>query len=76
MLSLTQPVLVPTGVVLAGVELMSDDVDGDDAQAANIMALRAMVNHNRRDLEPYTVGSFAAQRISMRHKEINECRQR
>jgi hypothetical protein len=51
-LSLTQAVFVPTGVVVAVVELVPDDVDGDDVQAANVMAVRASVNHNRRSFRP------------------------
>ena len=60
MLSFTQSVFVPTGVVVAMVELVSDDVEGDDVQAANVVALRAaMVNHNSRDFRPCTTQSLA-----------------
>jgi hypothetical protein len=62
-LSFTQSVFVPTDVVVAGVELVSDDVDGDDVQAANVVALRAATaNHNRRDLRACTVQSLAVHR--------------
>ena len=48
--------------MVAVVELVPDDVDGDDVQAANVIAARAMVNHNRRGFRPCAVESFAANR--------------
>src|SRR5277367_5156371 len=65
-LSLTQSVFVPTGVVVAVVELIPDDVGGDEVQAANVMAARAMVSHNSRVLKPYIEDSFAASRTAIR----------
>src|SRR5271157_3453623 len=61
-LSLTQAVLVPTGAVVAVVELLPDDVDGDCVQEANVMAVRAMVNHNKTGFRRRIRESFAARR--------------